>query len=129
MFRPASRSLRDSHVMVQDSELRGNAQPAQILALFILSGEENATFAIISRYIPLSDVDANQDPYRQFGMVAGRLYYDATEAPTVTHASNFLTLFAKTAMKLSYIEKLVIHVLPLYKVSFIPCLMRHTLTV
>lgn len=114
--------------MVQDSELGGNAQPAQILALFILISKENATFAVISCYIPLSNVDANQDPYRQFGMVAGRLYYDAMEAPTITHASNFLTFFTKTAMKLSYIEKLVIHVLPLYKVSFIPCLMRYALT-
>ena len=115
--------------MVQYNGLRGNAQPAQILALFTLSGEENATFAVISCYIPLSDVDANQDPYRQFGMVAGRLYYDATEASIVTDASNFLTPFAKTAMKLSYIEKLVIHVLPLYKVSFIPRLMGYALTV
>ncbi|KAI5993932.1 hypothetical protein EDD15DRAFT_2367035 [Pisolithus albus] len=88
---------------------------AQILALFVLKGKGNAIFTVISRYVPLSDADAEQDPYPQFGVLAGCLYYDEVEAPMVTRASHLLAPFAKTPFKLDCIVKPVVHVLPLYK--------------
>ncbi|KAI6023232.1 hypothetical protein BKA83DRAFT_4627302 [Pisolithus microcarpus] len=88
---------------------------AQILALFVLKGEGDAIFAVISRYVPLSDADAEQDPYPQFGVLAGCLYYDEIEAAMVTRASHLLAPFAKTPFKLDCIVKPVVHVLPLYK--------------
>ncbi|KAI5990589.1 hypothetical protein EDD15DRAFT_2369625 [Pisolithus albus] len=104
-----------SHV-VQLPGPHGDIQiAAQILALFVLKGEGNAIFAVISRYVPLSDADAEQDPYPQFGVLAGCLYYDEVEAPMVTRASHLLAPFAKTPFKLDCIVKPVVHVLPLYK--------------
>ncbi|KAI6032127.1 hypothetical protein BKA83DRAFT_4488713 [Pisolithus microcarpus] len=88
--------------------------PAQILGLFTLATTEDV-FAVIACYVCLSGADAKRDPYPQFGAVAGQLYYDAVEHPSVVHASNFLTLFAQTPFQLHYISKPVIHVLPLYK--------------
>jgi len=88
---------------------------AQVLAFFIF-GTDNV-FAVISCYTPLNETDAKLDPYRQFGMVAGCLYYDKLEAPSVICASSFLMSFAKTPFKLENITQPVVHALPLYKVS------------
>jgi len=88
---------------------------AQVLAFFTFGTDSNV-YAVISRYTPLSETDARLDPYRQFGMVAGCLYYDKLEAPTVIRASNFLMSFAKTPFKLENITQPVVHALPLYKV-------------
>ncbi|KAI6094162.1 hypothetical protein EDD16DRAFT_1529386 [Pisolithus croceorrhizus] len=108
----------NSHAMVQSSGPHGDIQiAAQILALFVLKGEEDVAFAVILRYAPLSDTDAEQDPYRQFGILAGCLYYDKLEAPIITRASHLLAPFAKTPFKLDYIVKPVVHVLPLYKAN------------
>jgi hypothetical protein len=118
IFQPAAQSQRNSNVMVQFPGPHGDIQiAAQVLALFVLKSEEDTAFAVISCYTALSDTDAKHDPYPQFGIVAGSLYYDEVEAPIVTRASNLLAPFAKTPFKLDYIEKAVIHVLPLYKVS------------
>ncbi|KAI5980874.1 hypothetical protein EDC04DRAFT_2854192 [Pisolithus marmoratus] len=116
IFQPATQSQRNSHAMVQLPGPHGDIQiAAQILALFVLKGEEDVAFMVISRYAPLSDTDAEQDPYPQFGILAGRLYYDELEAPIITRASHLLAPFAKTPFKLDYIVKPVVHVLPLYK--------------
>ncbi|KAI6154434.1 hypothetical protein EDD17DRAFT_1764866 [Pisolithus thermaeus] len=115
-FQPAEWSQRNSHAMVQFPGLHGDIQTAaQILALFILKGKEGMVFAVISCYMLLNDTDAEQDPYPQFGILAGCLYYDKVEAPEVIHASQLLAPFAKTPFKLDCIVKPVIHVLPLYK--------------
>jgi len=115
-FQPAVRSQRNSHAIVQLSGPKGKMEAAaQVLAFFIF-GTDNV-YAVISRYTPLSEIDAKLDPYRQFGMVAGCLYYDKLEAPSVVCASDFLTSFAKTPLKLENITQPVVHALPLYKVS------------
>ncbi|KAI5998474.1 hypothetical protein EDC04DRAFT_2795063 [Pisolithus marmoratus] len=116
IFQPATRSQWNLHAMVQLPGLHGDIQiAAQILALFILKGKEDMAFMVISHYAPLSDTDAEQDPYPQFGILAGHLYYDELEASIITCASHLLAPFAKTLFKLDYIVKPVIHVLPLYK--------------
>ncbi|KIO11731.1 hypothetical protein M404DRAFT_20348 [Pisolithus tinctorius Marx 270] len=121
IFQPAAQSQWNSHAMVQLPGPHRNMEvAAQILALFVLKGEEDIAFAVISCYAPLSDTDAKQDPYRQFGILAGCLYYNEVEAPVVTRASNILAPFAKTPFKLDYIAKPVVHVLPLYKASSHP---------
>ncbi|KIK12842.1 hypothetical protein PISMIDRAFT_18445 [Pisolithus microcarpus 441] len=119
IFQPAARSQWNSHAMVQLPGPHGDIQiAAQILALFVLKGEEDAIFVVISRYVPLSDADAEQDPYPQFGVLAGCLYYDEVEAPMVTRASHLLAPFAKTPFKLDCIVKPVVHVLPVGRTDF-----------
>ncbi|KAI6011703.1 hypothetical protein BKA83DRAFT_4571787 [Pisolithus microcarpus] len=116
IFQPAAQSQWNLHAMVQLPGLHRVIQTAaQILMLFVLKGEEDIVFAVISHYMPLSDMDAEQDPYPQFGILAGCLYYDEVKAPVVTRASHLLAPFAKTPFKLDCIVKPVIHVLPLYK--------------
>ncbi|KAI6011716.1 hypothetical protein BKA83DRAFT_4501948 [Pisolithus microcarpus] len=101
IFQPAAWSQQNSHAMVQLPGLHGDIQTAaQILALFVLKGEEDIVFVVISRYMPLSDMDAEQDPYPQFGILAGCLYYDKV---VVTRASHLLVPFAKTPFKLNSI--------------------------
>ncbi|KAI6008456.1 hypothetical protein EDC04DRAFT_2907169 [Pisolithus marmoratus] len=118
VFQPAAQSQRNSHAMVQLPRPHRSIQiAAQILALFVLKGEGDTAFAVISCYMSLSDTDAKHDPYPQFGILAGCLYYDEVKAPIVTRASGFLVPFAKTPFKLDCIVKPVIHVLPLYKAS------------
>ncbi|KAI6108382.1 hypothetical protein EV401DRAFT_1891866 [Pisolithus croceorrhizus] len=97
----------------QDSSATGDG----IHAHSVTRRKEDMAFVVISPFVPLSDTDVEQDPYPQFSILAGYLYYDKVEAPIVTHVSHLLAPFAKTPFKLDYIVKPVIHLLPLYKGS------------
>lgn len=116
VYQPKDRSHRDSNAIVRlQSPLDGQDHvAAQIIAMF----KEVATgniFVIVARYCPLRQADAAHDRYRQFGIVAGRLYYAQTLPPSIIHATDLVTLFAMTPFKFASIKDPVIHVLPLYK--------------
>jgi hypothetical protein len=94
-----------------------NPIPAQILNIFVRSGQ---VAMAVRRYLPLSQLHAQYDYYRQFELqFAGILYYARQSDVEVVSVDRLLFHFAKTP----FVDRTIgehIHVLPLAKVSNCP---------
>ena len=89
MYQPKASSPQNSKAIIQAVD--GNKTfPAEILAFFVTARTPEPVHdvsVIIKPYFPLSNNDAKHDHYRQFGAVAGLLFYDSTADMSIVAAS------------------------------------------
>jgi hypothetical protein len=120
VFQAVMSSPRDSYIMYKDST-SGTRAAGCIRDIFTHARYRHGsatvdTFFIVDTYMPLSSVHAEIDPYRQFPIVGGRLFYNSfLPHPTIILASDVMCHFACTVHDVPGIDEKCIHALPFDK--------------
>ncbi|KAI0715227.1 hypothetical protein C8Q76DRAFT_584388, partial [Earliella scabrosa] len=104
-YKPQKRSRGDSNIIFGDPKKPGVQRPGRIHAIVLFSRDQldgttaEETFLFVKQLQDLSLEDAKLDPFRRYGSVGGRLYYDATAEETIAlRPADIVCHFARTRM-------------------------------
>ncbi len=116
IFSPSSFSVRDSHVIIGKG-IPGDWYAGKVIQIFTL-GSASEPYFVVQRFKELSVQEAQQDPYRRYPLVAGRLYHPELEDETeVVTLQELIAHFAHTPHDSQTFGFPCFHALPLNKVS------------